>query len=379
MVKSRNLVFDVAPLWEEQFTGISNVVCELAARALRDKRPGMEIKFSAFDRILDRSVIEQCVEERRGTAMREAMKSNKVRFLKDDKSIDMKRDVGFYLHIKPATRRYHKEAHLYYDFSFLSVPETHAADTVDFHLKDLADQIESTDLFFTISESTALDLKFYFNVPDAKITVAYPAHNADAKAANDFLVRIHGREVESYILVLGTIEPRKNVDLILAWLKQHPSILASFRVVFCGRDGWGPPFAETLSAHGLDEFMENGRIAHFGYVGEAVKSALISSASAIIYPSLFEGFGLPVLEAMAIGVPVIASCSTSIPEVMGPDGYYFDPYSIESLNGVFHDFVSDRRSGILSERLSKLRHRSNQFSYDQMFETILNKIMNSLN
>lgn len=366
-----NIIIDVAPLWEFEYTGISNVVHEIAKFALVEESDEFDIKFTAFDRVIDPSVISACVDARNGSTLRDSLETDKVKFITDDKSIEFSKDIGLYLHLKPLTKRYHFEAHVYYDFSILSVPETHHEDTIEFHQKGLPEQVATTDHFFTISESTSLDLQWYFDVPTDQITVAFPGHNADLQAADDVLIHIHGRPIEPYILVLGTVEPRKNISSVLDWLRHHPSVLAGFRIVFCGRHGWGPTFAELIEQYGLDEYFRNERIIHLGYISHSTKSALISLAEVSIYPSLFEGFGLPVLESMALNVPVIASCSTSIPEVLGPNGYYFDPHNTETLHDAFKQFVYDKRTGALPERLRALKKRSEEFSYEGMYKTII--------
>ncbi|MDQ3075384.1 MAG: glycosyltransferase, partial [Pseudomonadota bacterium] len=98
------------------------------------------------------------------------------------------------------------------------------------------------------------------------------------------------------------------------------------------------------------------------------------SARALIFPSLYEGFGLPVLEAMACGTPVVASCSTSIPEVLGPDGLYFDPLKQDSLTNAFERFAREQKSGLSKQRAARLVQRSAQFSYDTMFESMVTTI-----
>lgn len=370
-----NLVIDIAPLWEEQFTGISNVVCEVAKRALNSRENDFRFCFSAFQHIVDRSIIESCVEERHGRNLREAFHAQKAVPVDQCNTITPANDLALFLHVKPAFRRFRKEAHLYYDLSYLSVPETHAEDTIRFHLNELSAQIETADQFFTISKSTALDLQWFFDIPEEKIQVTYLGHNTDLALADVFISRSFDRTVEPYILCLGTIEPRKNVALLLAWLEKNPGVLDTCRFVFCGRDGWGTSFADQARHHGLEWAVQSGRIVHFGFVSQKQKAALLAAAQALVYPSLFEGFGLPVLEAMAQSVPVLASCSTSIPEVMGEDGIYFDPYSIDSFTRAFSQFTQERRDGTLAARVSRLRSRSDSFTYDNMFMEMMDTMV----
>lgn len=371
---SRNLVVDIAPLWELQYTGISNVVCEMAARALNASRSDFEFSFSAFEHIVDQNVIRACVENQNGAELRSCFQHQQALPIDEHLNRVGNNNIGLFLHVKPAKKRFKKEAHLYYDLSYLSVPETHAQETVDFHRHNLFSQISTTDQFFAISESTALDLNWHFNVPMEKIKVTYLGHNTDVQLSDEFRVNFFDRKIESYFLCLGTIEPRKNIPLILNWISGNIEVLKSCRFVFCGREGWGPSFAQLIASVGLEWAVDAGRIVHYGYVSQRQKAALLAGAEALLFPSLFEGFGLPVLEAMAQSVPVIASCSTSIPEVLGEDGIYFDPYSTASLSIAFAQFLREKRSGELVKKTERLRCRSETFTYDSMFDEIMNSL-----
>ncbi len=90
----------------------------------------------------------------------------------------------------------------------------------------------------------------------------------------------------------------------------------------------------------------------------------------MIYPSVFEGFGLPLLEAMATGTPVLSSVSSSMPKVVGDCGY-FDPYSVVSLRAAYHALRSDRTSGRVGNINARARQRAEGFSYDKTYEIIL--------
>ncbi|WP_080990167.1 glycosyltransferase family 4 protein [Comamonas testosteroni] len=371
------LVVGVAPLWELEYTGIANVVFELTKRFISDLNSDFDVKFSVFNKIVERGIIENCLENRSGSFLRSAFQTNEgiEEIVVDEYGhMDGRRSYGLFLHTKPHRRVFIKDSHLYYDFSFLLTQECHTSDTVAFHLDGLVEQISTTDLFFCISESTASDLRWLFNVPNEKTVVALLGNNVNSDMANKARGRIGDREIEPYFLMLGTIEPRKNIALVFEWLKKNPSLLKKFRFVFAGRQGWGPSFIDYAKKNGLLEYVESGRIIHLGYIDEALKATLIVGAQAIFYPSIFEGFGLPVLEAMELGVPVIASCSTSIPEVLGDTGYYFDPYSVDSLDRAFSKFLFDQYTERLNFIREMAKKRASEFSYDRTYAVICDSL-----
>jgi len=121
----------------------------------------------------------------------------------------------------------------------------------------------------------------------------------------------------------------------------------------------------------LQAAVAAGRIVFTGFVDEGYRTALLVGAAGLLYPSIFEGFGLPLLEAMTIGTPVLSSVSTSMPEVVGDCGYYFDPYDVESLHQAFLNLQADRASGALTELVARGRQRAQSFSYDETYRVVL--------
>lgn len=374
------LVVDVSPLWELEYTGIANVVYEITKRLTLDSDQPFNLRFSVFFKFVDTGIIKSCIDNRSGKELQSAFHGKDgIQDIEVDRDgrIDGTLSFGLFLHRKPNHKIFHKDSYLFYDFSFLLAQECHTKDTVNYHSDGLLEQIASTDLFFCISESTANDLRWLFNAPKDKTVVALLGNNVDTRLAERARQEIRGRKIEPYFLMLGTIEPRKNIGIIFEWLSQNPSILSKFRFVFAGRQGWGPSFSEYVDKYNLSGAVASNRIVHLGYVDEALKATLIVGATAIFYPSIFEGFGLPVLEAMELETPVIASCSTSIPEVLGDTGYYFDPYSIESLDKAIAAFFLDQKTDRLRTLLSKAKARASEFSYDKTYSTIINSLVSN--
>jgi glycosyltransferase involved in cell wall biosynthesis len=129
-----------------------------------------------------------------------------------------------------------------------------------------------------------------------------------------------------YVLWVGTIEPRKNLDLALdAWAALDSALREAFDLVIAGPEGWANP--QTL--HRLR--TQPPCVRYLGYVPEADLPGLTAGAAALFYPSLYEGFGLPVAQAMACGVPVVTSNVSALPEIAGEGALYADPRSVGEL------------------------------------------------
>lgn len=362
---------DVSPLWELQYTGISNVVFELSRRLIdQDELP---IRFTAMAKPVPTAVIAACLNARGGSDLHTyfARSSPQPLSVAADGSVDGRRAVGLFTNTKPARRVFSSDSQIFYDFSPLLTPECHTADTVRHHMTHLEEQIASNNISFCISESTASDLHQIFGVARDRIKVCLLGNNVNTTLADRLRGLLAAQPVESFFLVLGTIEPRKNVPFVLDWIRRDPELLRRHRFVFAGREGWGPTFAELVSQANLDQALAEGRIVHLGYVDEWTKAALLVAAEALIFPSVFEGFGLPILEAMSLGTPVLCSVSTSLPEVLGDTGYYFDPYSLDALTRAYSGFMLDRQHGLLDHVKRRARYRASTFSYDKTYRTVV--------
>lgn len=180
-----------------------------------------------------------------------------------------------------------------------------------------------------------------YGVPSAKLTVAYPGfdrtlhpvRNPEALAVVRHTYQIPG----PYCLFMGRIQPRKNLSrLIEAFahiLPNHPNLT----LVLAGPEGW-----MTESIHRTVEMLGLETQVHFpGYVAEEDKAALISGARAFVYPSLYEGFGFPVLEAQSCGVPLLASRTSSLPEVAGDGALLVDPLDVEGIAAGLERLLTD--------------------------------------
>lgn len=175
-----------------------------------------------------------------------------------------------------------------------------------------------------VSENTKQDIIRLFGIPAHKITVTHEACSDAFKPITDQnelkKTRVKYNLPDRFIVFVGTIEPRKNLNTLLKALyiiknMRHSTI----KVVFAGKKGWlYSDFFELIKKLHLED-----NIVFTGYVEEKDLPCIYSLADVFVYPSRYEGFGLPLVEAMSCGVPVIASDSSSIPEVLGDAGILF--------------------------------------------------------
>ena len=368
----RPLVVDIGPLRERFYTGIPNVIAEICTRLLAED--WLDLYFDMDGRWIDNDSLRRCLNERSGISLMEQPErfrpARAIRDMLRSKGA-MPETVGLYTDLRPPRKLYPREGKIVYDLSMILTPECHPPEAAGMYVLDLAEQIACSDVLFCISEATARDLAWIYGVEPERLRVALLGNNVDLTAAERMRVLIADRPVEPFLLVLGSIEPRKNAVLVLQWLSEHPEVLEEVRVVFAGRQAWGQSFASLVEARGLQDKLASGRIVFTSFVDEAFRTALLVGAIGLIYPSVFEGFGLPLLEAMATGTPVLSSVSSSMPEVVGDCGYYFDPYSVTSLHTAYRALCADRAFGTVAAVIDRARDRAQSFSYDNTYEIIV--------
>lgn len=192
-----------------------------------------------------------------------------------------------------------------------------------------------------VSQATKKDLRNLFGVSGKKITVVYEAADTTLLGLKDSRVDVR-REYglpKRYVLYVGTIEPRKSLtSLILAWQRlalMRPATIKDVALVIAGGSGYKSD--EVLK---VLRSLNTPTIRLLGYIPHNHKVLLIKNAAAFVFPTLYEGFGLPILEAMQLGVPVITSDVSSIPEVTGTAAILVQPEDVEGLARAMKDVLS---------------------------------------
>ena len=181
-----------------------------------------------------------------------------------------------------------------------------------------------------VSECTRRDLIAAYDLPPQKITTVYEAaapRFTPQRPETVAAARARYGLPDRYLLFVGTIEPRKNLTRLLAAFEAIRAEGLSDGLVIVGKRGW---LYDDFFAR-LEQSPARDAVLSPGYVPDGDLPAVYAGAQALVFPSLYEGFGLPVLEAMACGTPVAASNSSSIPEVGGDAALYFDPVDVDAM------------------------------------------------
>lgn len=317
--RTDRVYIDLSTLFEPQWTGLATVAAEIARHFLAfDDDVAF---FFAGDRRMSRAFVESALA--RGAAEPLAARwdrgEGEIGRLTDLPPSELARAAGVYPHFRRGPWRFGRQTLVLHDISFATMPELHdEAATVDFR-KKLARDCRESDFLLCNSQATRLDAHSYFGVPLEKMTccpLGVRPPPPDPAAARSLAA--HG----PYALTLGTVEPRKNLGLVLRRLGRAPELTQRLDFLFAGREGWGPSFAELAATHGCQTLP---RVRHLGYVEEARKWALLRGAEFVLYPSLFEGFGLPAAEAMSVGAVVCAGETSGVAELGLPPEFLFDP------------------------------------------------------
>lgn len=230
-----------------------------------------------------------------------------------------------------------------HDLIFEIFPEHHKRYNYIFLKLMMPRFLRAAQQIICVSEHSKRDAVRLYGIDSSKITVIYNAVDARYQVATDHVrlaaVRQHYDLPESFILHVGTIEPRKNLGRLLeafGALKREREFQA-LKLVLVGKKGWlYEPFFEQLAASGLES-----EVIFPGFVAEADLPTIFQLATLFVYPSVYEGFGLPPLEALASGTPVVCSNASSLPEVVGDAGLLVPPDDTHALTAALRRVLSD--------------------------------------
>lgn len=234
-----------------------------------------------------------------------------------------------------------------YDLTFIKYPEYTNA-TVQAYAYQVARCLAWTDLVLTISQSSKQDIVDYLGFPEDRIVVTplasrYPAGQLFSSNLTQCLTSLSPSTEfnprQPYILFVSTIEPRKNiVALVEAFDRLKQTHKIDHQLVLIGQKGWRyEPIFDRIQRSPY-----RSQIHHLQYLSDDLVAGFYAQADVFVYPSHYEGFGLPVLEAMTLGAPVITSDVSSLPEVAGAAALLISPHDTEALADAILRLVTDR-------------------------------------
>ncbi len=274
-----------------------------------------------------------------------------------------------------------------HDLGYLYYPEAHTLFQNVYLRWSTRFNARSASLVLADSEATRNDLLSCFGISDDRVVVVHPGRDEALEPLRDqlSLEAVHDRYGLSapYFLYVGTLHPRKNLVRLVdafaelaARLQELPSSAgggevgagAAPELVLAGAKGWlYKEIFDRVRRLGLED-----RVRFTGYVPDADLPALLSGATAFVFPSLYEGFGFPVLEAMACGTPVLCSNVSSLPEVAGDAALQVDPRDTEGWVVAMHRVLTDEglRATLVERGLKQVRKFSWQRCASQVLEVL---------
>lgn len=229
-----------------------------------------------------------------------------------------------------------------HDLSFVRAPETATPVLKAYLDKVVPRSVRRATHVLADSQATKDDLVEFYNTPPQKVTVLLGGVNPEFKPVVDMNARRAVRQRyqipdNPYIFSIGTVQPRKNYARLIESLAALGPDCRDVHVVIAGGRGWlDGPIYQSVRDFGLSE-----RVHFTGFVRDEDLPALYAEARCLAYPSLYEGIGLPVLEAMACGIPVVTSNISSMPEIAGDAAVLVDPYDVNALADALRRLLSD--------------------------------------
>jgi len=232
-----------------------------------------------------------------------------------------------------------------HDLSFIRHPQTHPAERVRFMTRHLPDSIARANIVVTVSdfvrdelirefgESVRRKIRVVLNGVSQEFT---PRDESDPELMA--MLAKHQLTHKSYLLSVGTLEPRKNlITLIRAYVSLPSAIKQKYPLVIVGPSGWRTSAFERELARYRSE-----PIRLLGYIDQQELPLLYTGATLLTYPSIYEGFGLPVVEAMACGTPVIAANASALPQVVGQAGELISPQDVKGFADAIQKITEDQ-------------------------------------
>jgi len=257
-----------------------------------------------------------------------------------------------------------------HDLSFVRAPET-ASPRLRAYLDQVVPRsVRRADHVLADSQATKDDLIALYGTPEAKITVLLSGVSERFGQVTDPAQLLAVRRQYQigdgpYVLAVGTVQPRKNYERLIRAMAALPEDLSHVKLVVAGGHGWlQAPIYQAVS-----ELNMSDRVNFTGFADDADLPALYSGACGLAYPSLYEGFGLPILEAMRCGVPVLTARTSSLLEVAGNAAILVDPTSVGSIRDGLTRLLTD--SALRTQLVTAGYEQSRPFTWERAAQTLI--------
>jgi len=224
----------------------------------------------------------------------------------------------------------------------------------------------------TVSKTTKKDLVKYYPNTDSKIQVIYNGMEREEDENNTPSTNFKSLENQKYVLYVGTLQPRKNIVTLIRAFRIFHSTHPEFKLVIAGKRGW----LFNLIFKEAQDLYVNEHIIFPGYVSNDELVTLYRSAFCFVLPSLYEGFGIPILESMSYGCPVIASFNSSLPEVGGDACLYINPHKPEDIVDKLELLLKDKT--LRKELIKKGKEQISLFSWTKCGKETLELLQSSV-
>jgi alpha-1,3-rhamnosyl/mannosyltransferase len=343
-------------------TGIGKYTLELAKRLSREPRI-TDIRFFNLGNWQDAASVRGFGNERYGepsnkSTFQQAIESLRKALANNKSAVRAYSRITPYLYkkrLKPFASEYiyhspnfmlppfdGKMVATFHDLSVIKFPEFHPETRVSFLHPEICKAAERADHIITDSEAVRKEIIEYFARSPEKVSAVPLASSLGNTAPDpsllDQFLKKHGLASRQFFLFVSSIEPRKNIDRLLdAYESQPLAFKRQFPLVLTGSSGWR---SETILKR-IDALSQSGAVRYLGYTSDEELKFLYCSAGALVFASLYEGFGLPIIEAQSLGTPVITSDLSCMPEVAGDAALLVDPYDVDRLGSALQQVMLD--------------------------------------
>ncbi len=257
-----------------------------------------------------------------------------------------------------------KKATIVHDLAFVRYPEVVHPLILKTQKKRFKWVKKESKIIFADSHATKKDLVSLLSFEEERVKVVYPGVDimVEGKSKdNEKILRRYNLRKKKYLLSVGKIEPRKNIKRLIQSFLGSPLLSSRFKLVIVGPSGW-----ENLSNL---KMMKGKNVIFTGYLSDKDLFALYKDAFVFVMPSLWEGFGYPVVEAMKFGVPVAVSNNSSLVEIVNDSALKFDPYDINSIKEVLERLVRSKK--LYNDLKKKVRLQAAKFEWKKSVKSMV--------